>query len=161
MSLGIRHVPFPKTPEQFELCLDLASERSIAIERDNKALIVIMPVEEYTRLTGLEETAKLQSRAGGQVSGAGDHNSPGEDVTPALIRHARLKTDDIELAHRLDTEDDVARLSAALAVDGIIASPDNVYAAWRRHSDDHAASWLVLGDDDEALRRALLRHLEV
>ncbi len=119
-----------------------------------------MPVEEYTRLTGLEETAKLQSRAGGRLGGTGDHDFPGEGVTPALIRQARLKKDDIELAHRLDTEDDVARLAAALAADGIIASSDDIYAAWRRHSDDYAASWLVLGDDD-ALRRALLRHLEV
>jgi hypothetical protein len=161
VNLGIRHVPFPKTPEQVELCLDLASEHSIAIERDNRALIVIMPVEEYTRLTSLEETAKLQSRASGQSSGAGDHAFSGEGVTPALIRHARLKTDNIEVAYRLGTEDDVARLSAALAADGIIASSDDIYAAWRRHSDDYAASWLVLGDDDEALRRALLRHLEV
>ena len=137
-----------------------ACERSIAIERDNKVLVVIMPVEEYVRLTDLEEAAPLQPRAGRQVID-GELRFPEEGSTPALIRHARLKTDDVELARRLGTEDDVARLTAALATDGIIASSDDVYAACRRHSDDHAASWLVLGDDDEALRRALLRHLEI
>lgn len=75
--------------------------------------------------------------------------------------HARLKPDPDEQARRASVEDDVARLVGALAADEIIATPDDVYEAWRRYSDEYAASWLVLYDDDEANRRALLRHLDL
>ena len=53
------------------------------------------------------------------------------------------------------------RLVAALAAGRITVAPDDAYAAWKRHSDEFAASWLTLYDDDDANRQALLRHLDL
>lgn len=74
---------------------------------------------------------------------------------------ARLKPDPAEEADRVAFHDDIRRLSDALAADGISATEDVVYGAWKRHSDCHAAGWLILYDEDEELRRALLPHLVV
>lgn len=56
---------------------------------------------------------------------------------------------------------DVVRLVNALAADDITVSPEDAYLAWRRHSEDHAASWLALYNDDDANRQALLRHFDL
>lgn len=74
---------------------------------------------------------------------------------------AHLKLDLGEEARRRSVDGDVERLVAALAADRITVSADDAYAAWRRHSDDHAAGWLALYADDDANRRALLRHLDL
>lgn len=75
--------------------------------------------------------------------------------------HARLKVDHEEEARRRSVDEDVTRLVGALAADQISVSPDDAYAAWRRHSEDFAAGWLTLYADDEANRQALLRHLDL
>lgn len=53
--------------------------------------------------------------------------------TPESVR-ARLKPDPDEAARRKGVGDDVERLVAALAASGISITPDDAYAAWRRHS---------------------------
>lgn len=75
--------------------------------------------------------------------------------------HARLKPDLNEEARRRSVDDDVQRLVAALAADRITVTPDDAYAAWKRHSDDHEAGWLTLYADDHVNRQALLRHLDL
>lgn len=52
-------------------------------------------------------------------------------------------------------------LVASLAAGGVQASPEDVYEAWLRHSDLHAASWLALYLSDQANRDALLPHFEL
>lgn len=76
-------------------------------------------------------------------------------------RVARLKPDPVEAADRVAFRDDILRLVGALAAAGISATEDVVYAAWKQHSDWHAAGWLILYDGEEELRRALLPHLDV
>ena len=80
--------------------------------------------------------------------------------TPEPVR-ARLKPDPDEAARRRGVQDDVERLVAALAASGISVTPDDAYAAWRRHSEDRAAGWLILYDDDAENRDALLKHLDL
>ncbi|MCE7798697.1 hypothetical protein LWE61_19385 [Sphingobium sufflavum] len=53
------------------------------------------------------------------------------------------------------------RLVSALAADDITVSPEDAYAAWRRHSEDHAASWLALYSNDDENRQALLCHFDL
>ena len=76
-------------------------------------------------------------------------------------RYARLKPDLVEEGARRRAERDIQKLVRALAADGITASPDVAYAAWKRHSDEHEAGWLALYPDDADLRRALLNHLDL
>lgn len=76
-------------------------------------------------------------------------------------RVARLKPDPVEVANRVAFRDDIRRLVDALAADGIAASEEVAYAAWKRHSEDHAAGWLILYDEDEEVRHALMPHLVV
>lgn len=80
--------------------------------------------------------------------------------TPEPVR-ARLKPNPDKAARRRGVRDDVERLVAALAASGISVTPDDVYAAWRRHSEDRAAGWLILYDDDETNRDVLLEHLDL
>lgn len=80
--------------------------------------------------------------------------------TPESVR-ARLKPDPDEAARRKGVGDDVERLVAALAASGISITPDDAYAAWRRHSKDRAAGWLILYENDAENRDALLEHLDL
>ena len=76
-------------------------------------------------------------------------------------RRARLKPDPEEAGRRTSTQGDVQILVTALAAAEIKALAEDVYQAWRRHSETHAASWLVIYPDDESNRQALLPHLEL
>lgn len=162
----MRSVSFPTTSAQVRACLSAAEDGAIAVERDGVALLVIMPVEEYMRLAeldqrlaepiGKDQTGSLsESRPAAASGSAGAALSANEPV------QARLKPDLDEHARRRSVDDDVERLVAALAAERITVSPDDVYAAWKRHSEDLAASWLTLYDDDDANRQALLHHLDL
>ena len=71
-------------------------------------------------------------------------------------RVANLMPDPDEQTRRQSVEDDIARLVLAFERDGIDLPADVPYAAWRRHSEEMCAGWLVLCEEDEALRRAVL-----
>lgn len=74
---------------------------------------------------------------------------------------AVLKPLDWERRFRLDYRDDVLRIVAVLAVDGIVISEDVAFMAWHRFSEeDRCATWYGLGTDDE-IRRNLMAHLDL
>lgn len=54
MTVLLRRVPYPETPEQVEACLDLAEAGAIIVDRGDAPAIVIMPVEEYADLAGFD-----------------------------------------------------------------------------------------------------------
>lgn len=162
----MRSVSFPNTPVEVRACLTAAEKGAVAVERDGVALLVIMPIEEYARLIKVDQ----QLEDAGEIGDTGSLSStnlPAEagSINAALSVtkpvDARLKPDLDERAQRLSVDDDVARLVAVLAAERITVSPDDAYAAWKRHSDDHAVGWLTLYDDDHANRQALLRHLDL
>ncbi|WP_141397058.1 hypothetical protein [Sphingomonas ginsenosidimutans] len=165
-DLMMRSVSFPTTPAQVRACLSAAENGAVAVERDGVALLVIMPVEEYTRLADLDQRSvgAMESDQTGSASDTSLIAAPepaGAAQSAEEPSYAPLKPDLDEHARRMSVADDVERLVAALSAERITASPDDVYAAWKRHSDDFAASWLTLYDDDEANRQALLRHLDL
>lgn len=82
-------------------------------------------------------------------------------MTSSELVRARLKPDPIKAARRHQAQEDVAVLVASLAAGGVQASDDEVYEAWRRHSDAHAASWLALYGDPRANRDALLPYFDL
>lgn len=47
----LRQLAYPHTPKEVRLCLEAAESTAVAVERDGKAKIVIMPIEQYQRLT--------------------------------------------------------------------------------------------------------------
>lgn len=162
----MRSVPFPITPAQVRACLAAAEAGAIAVERDGVALLVVMPVEEYTRLAELDQRSagamgSDQTGSASDTSLVAASDSAGAAQSAEEPIHARLKPDLDEQARRRSVADDVERLVAVLAAERITVSPDDAYAAWKRHSDDFAASWLTLYDDDDANRQALLRHLDL
>ena len=62
---------------------------------------------------------------------------------------------------RVDYRDDVCRIVAVLAADGIAISEEVAFLAWHRFSEeDRCAGWYGLGADDE-IRRTVLPHLEL
>ncbi|WP_298273817.1 MULTISPECIES: hypothetical protein [Alphaproteobacteria] len=62
---------------------------------------------------------------------------------------------------RVDYRDDVLRIVAVLAADGIAISEDVAFLAWHRFSEeDRCAGWYSPGTDDE-IRRNLMPHLEL
>lgn len=161
----MRSVSFPTTPAQVRACLSAAEAGAIAVERDGNALLVIMPVEEYTRLAELDERS-AGAMGSDQTGSASDTSlvasgSAGAAHSAEEPIHARLRPDLDEHARQRLVADDVERLVTALAAERITVSQDDAYAAWKRHSDDFAASWLTLYDDDDANRQALLRHLDL
>jgi hypothetical protein len=165
-DVAMRSVSFPTTPAQVRACLSAAEAGAIAVERDGVALLVIMPVEEYTRLAELDQRSagamgSDQTGSASDASLVAASDSAGAAQSAEEPIHARLKPDLDEHARRRSVADDVERLVAALAAERITVSPDDAYAAWKRHSDDFAASWLTLYDDDDANRQALLRHLDL
>jgi hypothetical protein len=74
---------------------------------------------------------------------------------------AVLKPLEWEQRLRIDYRDDVLRIVAALAADGIAISEDVACRAWHRFSEeDRCATWYGLGNDDE-IRRNLMPHLDL
>ena len=72
---------------------------------------------------------------------------------------AALKPLEWEQRMRVDYRDDVLRIVAVLAVDGIAISEDVAFMAWHRFSEeDRCAGWYGLGTDEE-IRRNLMPHL--
>ena len=165
-DLMMRSVSFPTTPAQVRACLSAAENGAVAVERNGVALLVIMPVEEYTRLADLDqrsvgamESDQTGSPSNTSLVAASDSAEAAQSAKEPV--HARLKPDLDEHVRRRSVDDDVERLVAALAAERITVLPDEAYVAWKRHSDDFAASWLTLYDDDDANRQALLRHLDL
>lgn len=62
MMMLPRRVPYPKTPEQVEACLDLAEAGEIVVDRGDAPAVVIMPAEEYARLVALDTDAPTSLR---------------------------------------------------------------------------------------------------
>lgn len=74
---------------------------------------------------------------------------------------AVLKPLEWEQRMRVDYRDDVLRIVAVLAGDGIAISEDVAFMAWQRFSEEErCAGWYGLGTDDE-IRRNLMPHLEL
>lgn len=84
---------------------------------------------------------------------------PTENKRPRY--QANLKPLDWEQRMRVDYRDDVLRIVAVLAANGIAISEDVAFMAWHRFSEeDRCAGWYSLGSDDE-IRRNLMPHLEL
>lgn len=78
-----------------------------------------------------------------------------------LRYQAVLKPLEWEQRMRVDYRDDVLRIVAVLAADGIAISEDVAFMAWRRFSEeDRCAGWYSPGADEE-IRRNLMPHLEL
>ena len=78
-----------------------------------------------------------------------------------LRYQAVLKPLEWEQRMRVDYRDDVLRIVAVLAADGIAISEDVAFMAWHRFSEeDRCAGWYSPGTDDE-IRRNLMPHLEL
>ncbi len=77
------------------------------------------------------------------------------------LRKATLKPDLRALQKRERTKGCVDVLRDHLLQFGIEATDDAIFAAWERHSDGHAASWLVLYDNATDNARALMSHLDL
>ncbi len=60
----------------------------------------------------------------------------------------RLKLDDDYFAV------DVARIVSVCAKNGMEVSSGDARALWERHSDDRAAGWLIIRDDEEIIEAA-------
>lgn len=74
---------------------------------------------------------------------------------------AVLKPLEWEQRMRVGYRDDVLRIMAVLAADGIAISEDVAFMAWHRFSEeDRCAGWYGPGTDDE-IRRNLMPHLEL
>lgn len=80
---------------------------------------------------------------------------------PTSDRIARLKPDSYRALRIADKAADIARLRRALTGSGIVADDDTIFDAWRRHSDECAASWLSLYPSDDDNLSALLRHVDL
>ncbi len=57
--------------------------------------------------------------------------------------------------------DDVDRIVAICKANGFSISEADAHHAWEEHSDNYAASWLVLGDDEDEILQAVLDACEV
>lgn len=55
---GLRQIAYPQTPTEVRACLRAAGLGPVAVERHGRPMIVIMPIEEYERLTALGEIAE-------------------------------------------------------------------------------------------------------
>ena len=78
-----------------------------------------------------------------------------------LRYQAVLKPLEWEQRMRVDYRDDVLRIVAVLAADGIAIDEDVAFMAWRRFSEeDRCAGWYSPGADDE-IGRNLMPHLEL
>lgn len=56
---------------------------------------------------------------------------------------------------------DIDRLRRALGGAGIVADDATIFDAWIRHSDEHAASWLILYHSDAENLAALLKQVDL
>lgn len=72
----------------------------------------------------------------------------------------RLKPDLAEAQRYESVRGDVEHWVQALMVRGYEVSTDDVYAAWRRHSEESSAGWLAPYGDEERDCTALLEQLE-
>lgn len=78
-----------------------------------------------------------------------------------LRYEAVLKPLEWEQRMLVDGRQDLLRIVAAMASNGIAISEEVALKAWHRYSEDeHCATWYGLGSDDE-IRRNLMPHLEL
>lgn len=74
---------------------------------------------------------------------------------------AVLKSLEWEQRMLVDGRQDLLRIVALMASDGIAISEEVALKAWHRFSEEeHCATWYGLGSDDE-IRRNLMPHLEL
>lgn len=56
---------------------------------------------------------------------------------------------------------DVDRIVAICLSNGFAISKSDAHHAWSEHSDNYAAGWLILGDDDKLILDAVLEQCEI
>ena len=77
------------------------------------------------------------------------------------LRTARLKPEPYRAERIAAAAQDIGRLRGALGSAGIVADDATIFDAWARHSEEHAASWLVLYYSDAENLAALLKHVDL
>lgn len=65
------------------------------------------------------------------------------------------------LRENYDWGNDVDRIVNICLTNGFVISEADAHHAWSEHSDNYAARWLTLGDDDKLILDAVLSHCEV
>ena len=67
----------------------------------------------------------------------------------------RLKYDEFS-----DYKDDIALLRKALNANGYDARDSDIQAAWKEHSENSCASWLIVYPESQYNFESLIRHFE-